>query len=182
MQTLARVLLVLLSLAYPFIIYWGLQSFDAVLLLPLLLVLVTLRWFSDRTSGQRWALALVAVALLLVVVFVGERSGLKLYPVLMNLSFLGLFWSSLYAPQTVIERLARLKEPDLPAAGVRYTRKVTIVWCIFFAVNGCVAAGTVWLADEQLWLLYNGLIAYLLMGTLFAGEWLVRQRVRRGMK
>jgi len=182
MQTLARVLLVLLSLAYPFIIYWGLQSFDAALLLPLLLLLITLRWFSDVTSGQRLALALVALGLLLVVVLTGERVGLKVYPVLMNLSFLGLFWSSLYAPQTVIERLARLKEPDLPDSGVRYTRKVTAVWCVFFAVNGGIAAATVWLADEQLWLLYNGLIAYLLMGALFAGEWLVRQWVRRGMK
>jgi len=29
------------------------------------------------------------------------------------------------------------------------------------------------------WTLYTGLIAYGLMGLLFAGEWLVRQRVRR---
>jgi uncharacterized membrane protein len=33
-------------------------------------------------------------------------------------------------------------------------------------------------ASERVWALYNGLIAYLLIGTLFAVEWLVRQRVK----
>ncbi|HHO0373892.1 TPA: hypothetical protein ACRR6V_001885 [Enterobacter hormaechei] len=31
----------------------------------------------------------------------------------------------------------------------------------------------------SLWTLWNGMIAYLLMGTLMAGEWLVRQRVKK---
>ncbi|MWT62322.1 DNA gyrase subunit B, partial [Escherichia coli] len=34
-------------------------------------------------------------------------------------------------------------------------------------------------ADIRLWTLWNGMIAYLLMGTLMAGEWLVRQRVMK---
>jgi uncharacterized membrane protein len=34
-------------------------------------------------------------------------------------------------------------------------------------------------ASTEVWALYNGLIAYLLMALLFAGEWLVRQRVQR---
>ena len=33
-------------------------------------------------------------------------------------------------------------------------------------------------ADMKIWALYNGLIAYLLMGALFAGEYLVRLRVK----
>src|SRR2546423_11913745 len=40
-----------------------------------------------------------------------------------------LFRSSLFRPPTVVERLARLRNPELPAAGVRYTRQVTQVWC-----------------------------------------------------
>jgi len=30
-----------------------------------------------------------------------------------------------------------------------------------------------------LWTLWNGLLSYLLIGLLMAGEWLVRQRIRR---
>jgi len=37
---------------------------------------------------------------------------------------------------------------------------------------------TLW-APIAWWTLYNGLIAYFIMGTLFAGEWMLRKRMRR---
>ena len=77
----------------------------------------------------------------------------------------------------MVERLARIREPQLSPAGVRYTRKVTKVWCGFFIGNGAVALFTVLYADLRLWTLWNGMLSYILMGTLMAGEWLVRQRV-----
>ena len=75
-------------------------------------------------------------------------------------------------------RIARLSQADLPPSGVIYTRHVTQAWCGFFVVNAAVAIVTVF-ASREAWLLYNGFLAYLLMGALFAGEWLVRLRVRR---
>jgi len=89
-----------------------------------------------------------------------------------------LFASSLNQSQTIIERLARLQEPELPESGVRYTRKVTKVWCGFFVLNGLIALYTCF-QPLELWTLYNGLISYLLAGSLFAGEWIVRQFVRK---
>lgn len=77
----------------------------------------------------------------------------------------------------MVERLARIREPQLSPAGVRYTRKVTKVWCGFFICNGAVALFTVLYVDLRLWTLWNGMLSYILMGTLMAGEWLVRQRV-----
>jgi uncharacterized membrane protein len=67
-----------------------------------------------------------------------------------------------------------MTEPDLPESGVRYTRAVTRLWIGFFIFNGCVALGTAVWASDEVWILYNGVVAYLLMGVLFAGEWLVR--------
>ncbi len=46
-------------------------------------------------------------------------------------------------------------------------------------INGGVAAFTCWYGDTHLWTLWNGMIAYLLMGALMTSEWLVRQRVLR---
>ena len=89
------------------------------------------------------------------------------------------FAFSLCHPPTVVERLARLTEPDLPPSGVRYTRKVTAVWCVFYVANGAAAAYTVAFSTDAIWALYNGLIAYVLMGCLMGAEWLVRQWVRR---
>ena len=72
-----------------------------------------------------------------------------------------------------------MTEPQLPEVAVRYTRTVTQVWAGFFLANGLVVVAlNIW-APLSWWTLYTGLIAYGLMGLLFAGEWLVRQRVRR---
>jgi len=80
---------------------------------------------------------------------------------------------------SLVERLARLQEPELPTAAIRYTRRVTRVWCLFFIGNGLFSGWTVWHGDLALWSLYNGLISYLLMGALMAGEYLIRRRSRR---
>ena len=71
-----------------------------------------------------------------------------------------------------------MREPVLPDIAIDYTRQVTKVWCLFFLFNGVVAAGLTLWAPLSWWTLYTGVIAYCLMGVLFAGEWLVRQRVR----
>src|SRR5690606_36147533 len=95
---------------------------------------------------------------------------LKLYPVLVNAVLLCAFAASLWRPPSVIERLARLAEPNLPAEGVRYTAAVTRVWCAFFVLNGAAALYTALFTDERAWALYNGLVAYMLMGALLLGE------------
>jgi uncharacterized membrane protein len=51
---------------------------------------------------------------------------------------------------------------------------VTQLWCAFFIANGAVAIYTALFGSRDDWALYNGLIAYLLMGGLFGGEWLYR--------
>ena len=75
----------------------------------------------------------------------------------------------------MIERFARLGEADLPPAAIGYTRRVTQIWCVFFVGNGALAIYTALYASRDDWALYNGCIAYLLMGALFGGEWLFRR-------
>lgn len=103
---------------------------------------------------------------------------LKFYPVLVNASMLWVFGSSLLRPPSAVERMARLTEPNLSPAAVVYTRRVTCVWCVFFVANGGIALATALWASPEVWTLYNGCIAYVLMGLLFAVEYGVRQRVR----
>ena len=52
-----------------------------------------------------------------------------------------------------------------------------LAWIGFFLVNGTIAVWTVVWGTIDQWALYNGLIAYLLIGAMFAGELLVRRRV-----
>ncbi len=173
-----RIPLVWLStLLYPLMIYFGMDWFEPRLLALLLLAIVLARALVSR---DRVWLAAAGGALVLVVVsaLANQLMPLKLYPVLVNAVMLGIFAVSLRHPPSAIERIARLREPELPPEAVAYTRKVTVVWCVFFVGNGAIALATSLSGSDRAWALYNGLIAYLLMGLLFAGEWLVRQRVR----
>ena len=79
--------------------------------------------------------------------------------------------------QTIIERLARLQDPNLPEEGVRYTRKVTQLWCGVFMLN--IAISTLLIIAEQFawWAIYTGVIAYVIMGVVMGGEWLFRKMV-----
>jgi uncharacterized membrane protein len=106
-------------------------------------------------------------------------SPLKLYPVLINIIMLIIFGYSLITPPSIIERIARLREPDLPPIAIIYTRRVTQIWCVFFVINGSIALGTVFWASPAIWSLYNGVISYIFMGLLFGGEYLVRGRFKR---
>jgi uncharacterized membrane protein len=87
---------------------------------------------------------------------------------------------TLISPPPVAEKFARVWVQNLSEDEIRYCRKVTQVWCAFFAGNGSLAAGLAVYASLGIWTIYNGVIAYLLMGTLFASEFLYRHwRFRR---
>jgi uncharacterized membrane protein len=166
----------LLTMAYPLVIYFGLQHYSPRVMALALVALALLRAGTSRQAGWRM-MALLAGGLAIAVLASDHALPLKLYPVLVNLAMLGVFGWSLRHPPTLVERLARLREPDLPPRGVAYTRRVTQAWCVFFVLNGTIAAVTALAASDRVWALYNGGIAYGLIGLMFVGEWLVRQRV-----
>jgi uncharacterized membrane protein/acyl-CoA synthetase (AMP-forming)/AMP-acid ligase II len=105
--------------------------------------------------------------------------ALRAYPICVNLGLLASFGWSLHRPPTVVERLARLSDPKLPDRALPYIRKVTAAWCVFFGLNAAVSLGTALWAGDRAWALYNGGIAYAMMGLFFAVEWLLRRSVRR---
>lgn len=171
--------LLLAGLAYPFVVYLGLEHLSPRLFAMLLGALWLARLLGAKQTPLSRTVAAVALLFCLLLGVVDDSALLPWYPVLISLALLGLFAGSLCSGMPIIERLARLSEPELPPAAVRYTRQVTWVWVGFFIINAGIAGGLVLWAPLSWWTLYTGLIAYLLMGLLFAGEWLVRQRVRK---
>ena len=129
----------------------------------------------------RFGLWPVVGVLLLAIAAIWSNATLplKLYPVLINCTLLVVFAYSLFSPPSIIERMARLREPNFPPAAVFYTRRVTQVWCGFFVMNGVIALGTALWASEAVWSLYTSLISYVLMGALFGVEYLYRLRFKR---
>ena len=178
MQKLVTAVLVVLTVLYPLGVYLAMGRVAPEWLAMLLVALAVLRALVTRQRFW-WAVVSGAAVLALAAWWQGDALAVKLYPVLVNAVLLVVFTFSLRHPPTVVERLARLTEPGLSPSGVRYTRKVTVVWCVFFVLNGAAAAYTATFSSDATWALYNGLIAYILMGCLMGTEWCIRQWVRR---
>jgi uncharacterized membrane protein len=171
----------LMIIVYPFAVYWGVSSLGIGCSALVIAGLFLLRFFfppvSNNFSNYIRAVRVLAasgVALALLSWAMHDTQWFRYYPVAVNLIFLVLFGYSLFRPPSMIERFARVKNPDLPESGVNYTRRVTGLWCVFFLCNGLAALYTAAAATFKIWVLYNGLISYLLIGALLAGEYCFR--------
>ncbi len=184
MRQLLTALSAVVLLAYPFAVYFGIDKFGLSLVGIILISALLLRVLTAQRSKVKELKQIAQISAVTGSILVGlgivfrQHGWLTFYPVVVNMCMLVLFAGSLRQPQTLIERLARLQEPDLPESGVRYTRSVTKIWCVFFALNALIALYTCF-QPLEIWTLYNGLISYLLAGSLFVVEWIVRQFVRR---
>ena len=102
----------------------------------------------------------------------------RLYPAVIVAFVFGAFAVSLFRTP-LCEVFARKWGKALDECGVRYCRKATIVWTVFLALHLAVTIATVFL-DETAWAFYNGFLAYVLLGLMFGGEYLVRRRAMHG--
>lgn len=178
MRRAVTVLAVLITLVYPLAIWFGEGRIEPRFLAGLLLLtgLTRLPTLVADPTGLLWLGG--TMLLVILAIWFNALLPLKFYPVFVNAALLSAFIYSLIVPPSMVERFARLREPELPVAAMYYTRRVTQIWCVFFAINGTIALITALWASAALWTLYNGFVAYLLMGLLFTGEYLVRWRFR----
>lgn len=157
----------LLIAAYPLVIFFLLEHQAAGVAAAS--VLVVLAW-RLRRQQQRLIWPGAAVVSVLLVLWLFDVTAIpKLLPSLIHAGLFYLFSTSLQSVP-LIERFARLERPELPPAVVIYCRRLTLIWSGFFAVN---VALTLWLAlhgDDVRWVLYNGLLVYLLITVLLVGE------------
>jgi uncharacterized membrane protein len=182
----ANLLFLLVVAAYPVIVYIGLQYLDGryvgLALIAVALARLALGHRLTRFGGTMPQTNIIVMLLLAVGVLAlatNSATLLQYYPVGVNALMFTMFASSLVYPPTIIEQIARVTTPNLPASGVAYTRKVTIVWCGFFILNGTMATYTVLFASLEVWTAYNSAISYALMSLLLGGELVVRRYVLR---
>lgn len=174
MSTTAKILLTLLSLIYPLLWYYGRSQGWFYALAGLMMALWLGRAYLQSDRIQKRISLLVAAFFALTLLF-RLPDSMYWYPVWVSGLMLFVFTLSLTQKQSAIERIARLQHPDLPPEGVVYTRRVTQIWCVFFLLNGSLAALLVLFEAYRLWALYTGIISYVLMGFLLGGEYLYRK-------
>ncbi len=169
-----------LGLAYPFLVFGGLQVLEARWVALAIAVVFVARGLLGPVSFRAEQLRALVVPVLLVgaalafSVLQNDAHALLLVPVAVNLALLVAFARSLVLGPPLVEVFARMQVPDLPDEEVRYCRSVTLLWCVFFLVNGAACAWFAFAASTWAWALYTGLISYLLIGLVFAAEFVVR--------
>lgn len=178
--TLMRAILIAVGLGYPLLVYWGHGVVPPGIFVLTALVLIALRSVLAPTSplGLSHPTILVAVVLLVALGLVDQGLAALAYPSLISFAFAAAFALSLQHPPSLIERFARLRQPDLPAAATAYCAQVTRLWAAWLFANGVIAAALALSRNMDLWLLWTSLLNYLISGALFGGEWLLR-RFRR---
>ena len=186
MKIITKLIISLIFLFYPLCIYLGIkEEADSLPLIVIVISLFLLRAIVFRGSKSPLGPALnyaglVSIIIIIIGAGIKEYGVMKIYPVSVSFSLFIVFILSLMKNHTpVIETIARLHEKNLSDAAISYTRKVTIVWSIFFLVNGGLSIYTYFFSEIEIWTLYNGLISYLLIGLLFSIEYLIRRRIQK---
>jgi uncharacterized membrane protein len=180
-----RVAMIPALVVYPFLLRLLLEHSSPRLAAVAVLVGLAISFGVRRTMGHeplrplaaQHALAGSAAVLALAQ---GRGLALLLIPSLVSLSLFAVFASTLWHGPPLIERIAR----RMSGAGfleemVPHCRQATVVWCVFFLANALAVAGLAARAPLAWWTLYTGIIAYVLMAALFAGEYAVRSVRKR---
>lgn len=165
--------------AYPLLMWLGLSSGRpraTALVLFLVVVPAVLLRPGSRDGLRAFALVPLCTAAALGVSALLDSVGLMLFvPVAINVVLLVGFGVTLRRGAVpMIERFARLQESELSSPQQAWCRMWTRLWCAFFVLNAAAALLLALLAPVSWWALYNGGLAYLLIGGMFAVEWLLR--------
>lgn len=169
------------TVGYPMAAYFAFRNLPPRTASGLLIVLFIPAAVSRLSSGIRHALAPLAllpvltVCLLLGSVIMDSADLALLVPVLINAALLLAFSTTLVKGPPIIERFARLQVDDLTPPELRWCGRWTWGWALFFLINGAFALYFARMPTMDAWTTYNGLVAYILMGTMLGVEYSVRK-------
>jgi uncharacterized membrane protein len=158
---------------HPFFIYFGLKIYSSRLVALFIGILITIHFFvKDKSIYQVHLLIsfLIIIAMCVLSAFLNSNIFILYLPCFISVILLASFGYSLLYPPTTVETFARILVSELSPEEIIYCRRVTMIWILFFLLNGTTALYTACCTSLALWSLYNGLIAYIVMGLLFGAE------------
>ena len=172
---------VAIALAYPLLLWFGLERVaPRTLALAALATAVVTTWW--RAGAGTWAdraapLTVGAVIALAATAtwWTNDPTVLLFVPVAVALTLGTVFGATLWRPPTMIARFARAQGAELDGPRLAHCRQATWAWVLFFAGHA-VLSGTLAAAQAiDAWAWWTGVLSYVAMGVLFAGEFLVRR-------
>lgn len=168
----------ILILAYPLLTHASVWLHEPVLQWLALTDLAAISLFDDlkRLRPVTWTILLaISAALFVLVRFGGGMYALFIQPIALPAALLTLFASSLRTgSMPIVTRYAQAIRGALPDELVRYTRIVTVVWCVAFASLTASAIGFALFASHELWSTMTNFVHYVFLGMLFLVEYVYR--------
>jgi uncharacterized membrane protein len=146
-------LLLVASLAYPAAVYFGRSAVPPLIFVAVALLLMAVRTVTLDVSAARAqrGMLMASAVVLIILAALDPPVGAKAYPVVMSAAFAAAFGISLVYPPSLIERLARLREPELPPEAQAYCRAVTMIWTAWLCVNTLVALILALFGSDEAW-------------------------------
>ena len=209
MKKILKALFYVIAAIYPILVFTMLVIFKVdTKILSLSIIALAAAFFLSATGNRKtdanekttldWKPFFSSVLFLSAGLFcfiTGKEFFLKIYSVVINLTMLFVFGSTLFMPPNIIFRFATMSDKSIKGSSFeqkvyKYCHKVTVIWCCFFILNGSAAALTTFAdkifglspeAARKVWAVYNGGISYVLMGSLFVIEFIVRKLVDKKM-
>ena len=180
-----RAAMVSALVAYPFavralLLHTHPRVAAAVVLLGLVLSFGVRRAIGHDRSRSLVAQHVLAAGAATFALVQGQGLALLLLPALVSLGLFGVFGATLWRGPPLVEQIARrISGAGFEEEMVPHCRQATIAWCVFFVANAGVVTGLAVAAPLSWWTLYTGIVADVLMGLLFATEYVIRTVRRR---
>jgi uncharacterized membrane protein len=174
------VLSALFIVASPWVLYWTLSrhrvGFAAVMLIGWVILRTIPVLISAKREQRIAALQLPGIALVFALLgwLLNSPSFLLILPSATQAT-IGLAFLRSLKGTPLIEHFARMMKAELGAAQQAHCRRWTLVWGIYLLVLAGLGLGLARWAPLAVWTAYVGVINYVMLGVLFAIEYLIRK-------
>ncbi len=176
----------LLFFLYPLVIHTALTINEPLWAVGMLIFLSAFQFVSSLLENPINRLSMVISMLLLILAFSNylHQAVLALYlpPLLISGTLFIVFSQSLTkSREPIISKIARLLFAENDPQILAYTRRVTLLWNIFFALIFIESALLALFTSIEVWSLFTNLLNYLFVVIVFALEYLYRRIRFAGM-
>jgi uncharacterized membrane protein len=180
MKTVLGIISTLFIIASPFVLYWTLTHHSvgvaAITLVAWIVVRTIPILMAAKPQQRRAALQFPAIALSFALLGLVSNNGtwLLILPAATQATF-GLAFLRSLKTTPLIEHFARMVKGDLNGPELAHCRRWTAAWGYYLLVLAAFGLVLAKYASLAVWTIYVGVVTYVLVGVLFAIEYVVRK-------
>ena len=183
-----KVLFGLIAILYPLFVFCALVVFKlpirylsiGIIIFAIAYSVINRRQYKGKNTAALFISPLILCAIGAVSFCLDDVIAIKLYPALADLAYLTIMITSFFFPPPLAYYFIDIFDKSMKTVIPKqrfdlYCFRASVVWCAYFVVDGIIATLTVtiYLDNEFIWGVYNAGITYVIMGIIFAGEYII---------